>query len=618
MRLIKLAARGFRSLKEVEIPFDSLTVLIGENDSGKSSVLDLLSIALGRGKPDDNDFYRDAHDQTTDEIVADLEIACTEQDGRLWEHCVEGILRIRQRYTRTTSETLYWGQRPLDDRLTQDFDKMKAAEQTGLIRALDASAHTSLTNAASRSAWLRDYARTAAKVQCWITAPSRWGESLPRFERYSTMDYSSPDSMVLKTLRQVYEQAVYEDVQTNGTTVRQPVESLRNLAAEIDQRIQLKVSDLRSYIQRYNPRVKDIRYEPEIDFAGGLRTGMFQLDEGRGLHYLSKTGDGTKRRMFMAAMDWDRDVSSHQATQGGNLPAIIRGYDEPDTNLHYEAQRFMYQAIAEIATSDSSRIQAVICTHSLTMVDRAPAQNIRVLSLDGDGCTRVARLQTDGDPEVEQFLRGLARELGITNTLLFYERCFILIEGETEENALPVLYRRIHGRSLLEDGIRIINVRGNGAVKEFLKLLRANRQELTVIFVDRDCQNDKAFRLTEAALKDAGFEDEFVRNRLLFVGTQEFEDSFTNDDIAQCLELNWPREDRAWHASDIAAARDSAKMSQALESLVWNCCPPDGAKWSKPLFGRHLAQCCDEERIPQTIRDLFERARRIAGTGLAF
>jgi putative ATP-dependent endonuclease of OLD family len=617
MRLVRLTSSGFRSLREIELSFEALTVLIGENDTGKSSVLDLLNILLGGGKPDDNDFYRDESGHCTEEIEADLEFSCTAQDERAWVYAIDGKLRVRRRYTQTTSESLYWGQRPVDGRLGQDFEKLKAAEQTELIRAYDEAVLLRATNAASRVQWLREYAQSAPQVGGWIPAPSRWGEFLPRFERYSTMDYSSPDNMILKSLRQVYEQVVYEEVEGDGGTARRPIESLRLLEAEVNRRVQEKVSELLDYMRRYNRRVREIRFEPVIDFAGGLRSGAFQLDDGRGLRYLAKTGDGTKRRMFIAAMDWDREVAAGQAAQGASLPDIIRGYDEPDTNLHYEAQRRMYQAIAEVTSADHSRIQAIVCTHSLTMVDRAPAQSIRLLRLGEDGCTQVEKLETDGDPEVEHFLCELAREIGITNTLIFYERCFILIEGETEENALPLLYKRIYGRSLLEDGIRIINVRGNGAIKEFLKLLRVNRQQLTIVFADRDCQNDKALRLTERMLKEVGFAEDFVNSRLVFVGAQEFEDAFADDDIAQCLQRRWPRLDRAWQPSDIAGLRASSKMSESLASQIWQYCSAEGERWSKPVFGKHLAECCDDQRIPQEIRILFEQARKIAETGFA-
>ena len=80
--------------------------------------------------------------------------------------------------------------------------------------------------------------------------------------------------------------------------------------------------------------------------------------------------------MYMGILDWDRDVTRRGKGRGG-LPSIIRGYDEPDTNLHYEAQRLMYQIIADIVGAPRSHVQAILCTHSLTMIDRAPAQSIR-------------------------------------------------------------------------------------------------------------------------------------------------------------------------------------------------------------------------------------------------
>ena len=48
MHIASIRIRNFRGLKDVEIPLARATVLIGENNSGKSSVLDCISLALGR------------------------------------------------------------------------------------------------------------------------------------------------------------------------------------------------------------------------------------------------------------------------------------------------------------------------------------------------------------------------------------------------------------------------------------------------------------------------------------------------------------------------------------------------------------------------------------------
>ena len=48
MHISSIRIRNFRALKDVEIPLARSTVLIGENNSGKSSVLDCISLTLGR------------------------------------------------------------------------------------------------------------------------------------------------------------------------------------------------------------------------------------------------------------------------------------------------------------------------------------------------------------------------------------------------------------------------------------------------------------------------------------------------------------------------------------------------------------------------------------------
>jgi putative ATP-dependent endonuclease of OLD family len=48
MHISSITIRNFRALEDVQIPLARSTVIIGENNSGKSSVLDCISLALGR------------------------------------------------------------------------------------------------------------------------------------------------------------------------------------------------------------------------------------------------------------------------------------------------------------------------------------------------------------------------------------------------------------------------------------------------------------------------------------------------------------------------------------------------------------------------------------------
>ena len=48
MRISLIRVKNFRSLADIEIPLDNTTVLLGENNVGKSAVLDAIRVAMSR------------------------------------------------------------------------------------------------------------------------------------------------------------------------------------------------------------------------------------------------------------------------------------------------------------------------------------------------------------------------------------------------------------------------------------------------------------------------------------------------------------------------------------------------------------------------------------------
>lgn len=57
MKILKLTIEGYRKHKKTEVYFSDATVLIGENNSGKSSVLKAMELLLSvKAKAKDEDF----------------------------------------------------------------------------------------------------------------------------------------------------------------------------------------------------------------------------------------------------------------------------------------------------------------------------------------------------------------------------------------------------------------------------------------------------------------------------------------------------------------------------------------------------------------------------------
>lgn len=622
MKLVSLQIKGFRCLRNTSLNLRDLTVLIGENDAGKSSILDAIEIALSGNSPDPGDYHSYiSHETDVDDIQDDqieiMLVFCPDTwdaetlDGFL---ALDGWFYIRRIFTLDGQVTYYKSSRFVDEQLNQDPKSWNATEFDSVLteRGIEIEGRR---NQERRITALTEFKKTAKTVEDWIEINFRnIRDKLPIFQRYRAMDYTSPESFVTKTLQAIYESLIFEE----GESGRRPIESLRELRRVVRERVDHKVKELLAFIQAYHPRAKDIRIDADLDFTRGFRAGEFQIDDGRGHHSLSKVGDGTKRRILMGTVDWDRDALQSSI----NAQTIIRAYDEPDTNLYYEAQRKLFDSIVQITRvagdkeDRSYRIQSLVCTHSLLMVDRAPAQSINLLTLNDLGQTEINYLQTDGDEAIEQFLHHLARELGISNTMLFYERCYLVVEGETEENALPLLYRRLYGSSILDDGIRIINLSGHGAWLSLLTLLGKNRQHITLSLLDSDIRDQK-----ETDFSRAGFQEQWFSTNCFWAGSEEFEDEFPDDVICSCLDRIYTRIDgNGWETHEIADIRRIAsegkkkkdKFSEQLGRTV-NRETHGGTTFSKAMFGYELGQHCPTDKVPQNIRMLFRKARQLVG-----
>ena len=134
-----------------------------------------------------------------------------------------------------------------------------------------------------------------------------------------------------------------------------------------------------------------------------------------------------------------------------------------------------------LSEQDGINVQPILCTHSLSMIDRAPARIINHV-INKNGKSYVEFLK-GGEEDINKFLDNVSSISGISNSSLFFERCFLIVEGETEYNAFPGLFKKNTGKNLHEDGVVIVNIEGNEYWKSFLKLLNKNKQNATILFI---------------------------------------------------------------------------------------------------------------------------------------
>ncbi len=131
--------------------------------------------------------------------------------------------------------------------------------------------------------------------------------------------------------------------------------------------------------------------------------------------------------------------------------------EEPENHLSHSN---MYRLIEEITQRGSDR-QIVLTTHSNFVLNKLGIDNLKLMSLKGGSMTL-----DNLSPDTEEYFMKLP---GYDTLRLILSAKTILVEGPSDELIVQKAYKKKHGRLPLEDGVDVISV-GSLAFKRFLEI----------------------------------------------------------------------------------------------------------------------------------------------------
>jgi predicted ATP-dependent endonuclease of OLD family len=492
-----------------------------------------------------------------------------------------------------------------------DVSNLKASQLKEIFKELSLDYTTVDEAKETLSNYIKENFENLEKNEDWFEI--RWSsiaEFLPLFEYYDSSAYGNPQRLIADTLNGVYRSYFYDyDEEGNENIKKEFTKKETEIRNELNDKIE---KELKEKVKSIISKVKNISGEFDIDFAQGFNLSNILVDYGTGFNSLNNIGVGSKKRLFLAITEWDKEIRMKESRR-----RVIRGYDEPDASLHYNAQKEMYYTLKNLSDNTKAQIQIIIATHSLSMVDRAPAGLINNLTQE-KGISKIEYLKSDDDEDLKDFLMNVSEISGIRNSSLFFERCYLIVEGATEINTLPIIYKKVTGRSLLEDGVVLIDLETNSSWRSFLKLLSKNKVNSTVLFLDSDTQNqDSKSKITKQSLQQIGFGEDFLTKSVIFAGNQEFEDSFSDQIICRCLNANWPKkEGQQWEESKIGELRSNGKFSEKLIKMVGDYKREENMGWNyarKPDFGKKIAELITLDEINQieSLKLMIQRVSEI-------
>lgn len=477
--------RNFRCLRQIEVLLTPMTVLIGENNSGKTSFLDAVYAVVGSGPHHltEEDIFLAAEETKPPrdrEITIDLLIRPADESGLVIDEFPEGSPWLEK-----------WGNGIVQDdddndmvaiRMIMSWDRIKGDYfvQRRFLREwkpdvadmLDAEvaqqvSQVTAAQTAPLSLYLLDAKRDAAEEM--RTRGSVWNRLIA--------DHGLSD----------------EDV----ATIEQQLNDINTLLVEKSGALSHVQQHLNQVSRVVSCEEDNVAVNPVARRLRDLSKGMDVVLATRGAPQfpLSRQGMGTRSLtsvlLFQAYMTWRQQ---NQATEALHPFVAI---EEPETHLHPQAQRALFQQLARLPG------QRLISTHSPYVCSQADVQSFVHFFKDGNATTASRFCQRAGNTLSGEDIRAINRRVMQTRGDLLFSRCAILFEGETEEQALPAFAEEYWGRHPNDVGVAFVSVGGCGNYLPFLRLTTKFRIPW-VVFSDGE---PKAIADVNNALRQVGEAD---------------------------------------------------------------------------------------------------------------
>lgn len=409
MRLSRLTIQNFRGITDLSLDLDQTTVLIGENNTGKTSILEALHTCMSRGLTrranpfSEYDFHL-ANNVSEPSDAPPLVITLTFEESSEDEWPED----IDQAFDKTV-QILDDNRKRLTFRVTSKFDpgtRDFAVEWTFLDKAgaqLPTARNAKLvTDLQSLSpvfllAAVRDASHHFhAKSPFWSPFTKN-----PQIDNNTRMQIESQ----IETLNQ------------SILDKHAPFDVVKKGIGKTGSLLPLAPQDLVS-VEAIPARIFDMLAKTQVKLA--CRTGA----------RLPITQHGAGTQSLSVLFLFEAFLQSQLAAAYDRQSEPILALEEPESHLHPSAIRALWNTLDGLAG------QKIIATHSGDLLAAVPLKAVRRLARkNGQVCTFQVKDATLDGRELEKVRYHIREKRGA----LLFARCWILIEGETDYTVLPEL-----------------------------------------------------------------------------------------------------------------------------------------------------------------------------------
>ena len=574
MKLIEISIKNFRGIKSLALHLDELTVLIGENNTGKSTILEALKFILTRGLGT----RRGGQFTEYDFHLADAN--ATPQGA--------GAIKIKLHFAE--SQTNEW-----PDSIVQQLSEVIQPDIADELNHIWLQVEGTLNP------------ETNAFETKWNFLNSKNDELLLKnsaplhlLQRFVPLFY-------LSALRDASQEFGQRGQFWNGflKSIQLPddqKESLEQMLKEVNTAVIGANEGLGQVIQQIananklvplntsDPVVLEAIPTRIFDMVGKVQV-FLKSPLGAKLP-LQRYGEGTQSLAVLLLFQAFADVNLAEMYDTDAFP--ILALEEPEAHLHPSAIRSLGLFLKGMSG------QKIVSSHSGDMVSRISIFSIRRLYKDGNE-TRMGMIKPDQLSDRE--LQAIDYNIKLTRGAYLFSRCWLLVEGESDFHLLPLI-GEILGYSQDQTSfstLEISQVVDKG--EPFIKTAKMLGIQWFMI-ADGDAAGLKYTTRAEKHLEPG----ESLSDRALNLPSVDIEHEFWNNGFDAFIK-NMVSVTRQKAIQTDVAGDTANKTKQIIKAAI-------KTTGGKPAFARALVAEVIErgkDSVPQTIQNIFARVAKLAG-----
>lgn len=582
MRIARLEIINFRGIKKANLVFPKHGVLIGDNNTGKTTILEALDLVLGPDRLnrqtaiDEHDFFGGIYIQSSevDSEIKQTEVLPTQEQISEVVEVHQPKITIEATIADLNEEQKgkfgdyieFWDSSTLNLYKTPNPTGVDAASITEALRVTfhgwydkeedDFEGATYFTRSLTENDKPEVFSRKHKQICGFLYLRTiRTGSRALSLERGSLLD-------IILRLKEVRPQMWEATLSTLSEIV---------VASDPALGISPVLESINSALKKYVP--KEWGVDPHLKVSNLTRdhlrkviTAFIATGDGTHAAPFQRQGTGTINMLVLAMLSQIAESKQN----------VIFAMEEPETAIPPYAQKRIIHEVRKLAS------QAIFTSHSPYVLEEFETNETVVLSRNALGQLEQRTIELPDNVKPKRYRQEFRTRF--CEGLL--ARRILIAEGPTEYTAFPVVCRRLAEldpksyQSLEALGICIVDADGEKNVPGMAKLYKALGKQ-TFAICDKQEETNKALIEAQVELllthEEKGFEDLVLKGT-----TDEALKRFAN-------QLDWPQH----------LAQKYPDMEAHLEAAL-----RDYFSWSKGNWGiaDFLAQCSKEE-VPEWLRD---------------